>query len=420
MSYFVLADCNNFFVSCERLFNPKLEGHPVVVLSNNDGCVVARSAEAKCLGIPMGAPFFQIRDLCRTHNLIALSSNFPLYADLSDRVMQILIEAVPDIEIYSIDEAFLLFPSQQPIDELVRYCQEIRGRVKRWTSIPLSLGIAKTKTLAKLANRMAKKSTQSVFDLTNSINVTAALQQTDVGDIWGIGRRLKERLHTLGMRSAQKFVEMDPVRVRKLFGIMGERLWSELQGISCATIEEEQPKQSITCSRSFGKLIGSLDELAEPLATFVHNSCEKLRRQNSMARSLLIYCETMVDASVNRRGYYSQHIVLKAPSSDTSYMITEAKKGLSQIYQKGLLYKKCGIVLLDLINEGSVAPDLFTTNQDPKRSHLMHTIDELNARFGKKSVFFGAMGVDPKWTPSCENRSQEYTTCWEQLATARA
>lgn len=423
MTYFVLVDCNNFYASCERLFNPRLEAHPVIVLSNNDGCVVARSQEAKKLGIAMGEPFFKIKDLCRQHGVAVHSSNYQLYGDLSQRVMQLLAEMAPGIQVYSIDEAFLNFPATMPIEEVIARCIEIRRTIKRWVGLPTSLGIAPTKTLAKVANDLAKKDRErGIFDLSRMQE--EVLQAFAVGDVWGVGGRSEDKLRMMGIDTAWKLREASPQAIRRKMGVVGERIVLELRGISCLPLTDVQPKKSIACSRSFGRKVNDPQELSEALSTYVASACLKLRQQACCAQALCVYLEAIVDPQRGTRQHYSTTLPLPLPTNDTPQLIQVAKWCLKKLFRKQELYKKCGVILLDLIPETAVVPDLFDAI-DPKRRRLAETVDALNARFGRNTLFYAAMGVYPKgvvpaWKVRSERRSSRYTTCWEELAVAKA
>jgi DNA polymerase V len=418
MNHFVLVDCNNFYVSCERLFNPRLEGRPVIVLSNNDGCVVARSQEAKQLGIAMGAPFFKIKALCRQQSVVVCSSNYALYGDLSQRVMQLLAEMAPAHEVYSIDEAFLNFPATLPTPELIALCREIRRKIKRWTGLPTSLGIAPTKTLAKIANDCAKKDRErGIFELNDPAAQEALLPSYAIGDVWGIGGRWQEKWRALGIDTAWKLREMPPLVVRQKMGVVGERLVWELRGVSCLPLSEAtQPKQSIAYSRSFGRALSDEGELAEALSTYVANACLKLRRQEHAAQALSVYLEAIVDQS---RQPYSMTVSFPQPTNDTPAVITLAKACLKRLFRKGERYKKGGVILLDLLPEAKVAPDLFD-GLDPKQRQVATTVDALNNRYGRHTLFYGAMGVNASWKMRSERRSPRYTSCWQELAVAKA
>lgn len=413
-SYFVLADCNNFYVSCERLFNPKLEGRPVIVLSNNDGCIVARSQEAKQLGFKMGEPYFKVKDFCRRMGVAVYSSNYQLYGDISQRVMCILSGMAEEIEIYSIDESFLQY-FDIASDVLEVNCCEIRRIVKKWTGIPISLGIAPTKTLAKVAADYAKKNKAGVFNLSLPEIQKKILQDYPIEEIWGIGSRWKEKLYILGIRTAWEFREMDPVVIRRKMGVVGERMLWELRGISCLRLEEAVPKKSITCSRSFGKVVTESSELAEALSNYVNTACIKLRQQSSCAQAMCVFTESVFDSQTGARRYNSAAASFSMPTYDTPQIITKAKQCLMQLYRKGEQYKKCGIILLDLISEANIVPDLFLGGIDPKRSALMYAVDGINAKFGKNILFYGAMGVQQTWKMRSDKRSSYNTTSWKCL-----
>lgn len=416
---FVLLDCNNFFVSCERVFNPRLDKKPVLVLSNNDGCVIARSQETKDLGIPMGAPYFQVKDLCDRHNITIFSSNFSLYGDMSSRVMSILETMAPDIEVYSIDEAFLHFPDTEDAN-LYAYCIEIRQKIAQWLGLPVSLGIAPTKTLAKLANSKAKKDKTGVFDLRNEKVREDVLAQCPVRDLWGIGYNSDAKLRGLGIASAKAFRDMDLSFVRKQMGVVGERMVLELRGISCLELEEECSKQSITSSRSFGKPLNLFSDIAEALSTYVNTACVKLRQQESCAQALYVYLEASFDKETRQRERFSSVVSLPQPTNDTPQLITLAKTCLRRIFQEKRFYKKCGVVLLDLIDEKAIAPDFFQEKSDPKRRKLAETVDAINADRGKNTLFYGAMGVNPHWKMRCEKRSPAFTSSWDEILVVNA
>lgn len=418
---FVLADCNNFYASCERLFNPWLEGRPIIVLSNNDGCVVARSQEAKRLGIKMGEPYFQIKDTCRRQGIEVYSSNYQLYGDLSTRVMEVLAQHAPEIEIYSIDEAFLKYPNTFAGKGMYDRCVALKRTVKKWVGLPISLGIGPTKTLAKVANDLAKKNrVVGVFDLSDPVVQQEVLQKYDVGEVWGIGRSTKEKLKLLGIRTAWQLRESDPREIKRKLGIVGERIVWELRGVSCLPLEEVAPKKSITCSRSFGKVVTELPELFEAIATYVHTAATKLRQQKCCASALCVYVEGVFDERTGTRRHEQAVISFSVATSDTPTMITAAKHCLSGLFREGEHYKKCGVVLLDLVPATQVISDLFVESPDPRRVKLMQTMDALNARFGKNKLFYAAMGIDPAWKMRSDSCSRHYTTDWNDLATAIA
>ena len=417
MSIFVLADCNNFYVSCERLFNPKLEGCPVIVLSNNDGCVVARSQEAKQLGIKMGDPYFKIRDYCARMKIAVYSSNYKLYGDISHRVMSVLDSMAEEIEFYSIDEAFLQFSGNS--QGLFELCAEIRQKVSKWVGIPLSLGIGPTKTLAKIANFYAKKDRATgIFDLSCPSFQKEILQNFPVEEIWGIGRALSERLYAMGVRTAWEFREMEPLAIRKKMGVVGERMLWELRGVSCLSLAKPVPKKSITYSRSFGKIVDDLNELGEALSTFASGACVKLRRQKSSASALSVFLEAALKDGTRRQ--FATTSSFLQPTNDTAEIITAAKTCLAKLFSKTERYKKCGIILLDLIKDDLVIPDLFLAPPPSlKRKKLMDAVDALNAHYGKNVLFYGAMGVGHSWKMRSDKCSP-YSTEWDSLGLALA
>lgn len=421
MSHFVLVDCNNFYASCERLFQPSIEKRAVVVLSNNDGCVIARSQEAKQLGIQMGTPYFQIKKLCKERGIFVCSSNYQLYGDLSRRVMNILSEMAPEIQIYSIDEAFLRYPKEMTSEQVFEKCIEIRNLIKQWVGIPTSVGIAPTKTLAKAANALAKKDRLiGVFNLSSLEMQEKELKKFPIGDVWGIGSGLKAKLQAIGIHTAWEFQKADPLLIRKQLGVVGERMLWELRGISCLELEEVETKKSITCSRSFGKAVTRLSDLSEAIATFTTTASFKLRQQQCYAKTLGVYVETYLDLSSKMRGYESMVISLPQPTNETPQMISAAKCCIAKLFRQGQRYKKCGVILLDLILEANIPLDLFSEHVNPRRKLLAQAVDALNARFGKNAVFYGAMGTDPQWKMRSEYRSKHYTTDWQSLAIAKA
>jgi DNA polymerase V len=414
MSYFILADCNNFFVSCEKLFNPRLEGKAVIVLSSNDGCVVSRSQEAKKMGIKMGEPYFKIKDFCGS-KVVVFSSNFKFYGDISQRVMDVLLSTAEEMEVYSIDEAFLKFSEKRGHENLFQLGKEIQRKVKRWVGIPISLGIAPTKTLAKVANDMAKKDrTIGVFDLMSPKVQKEILLNYPIGEVWGIGSRLKERLYALEIRTAWEFREADPTLIRRKMSVVGERMLWELRGISCLPLDEPAPKKSICFSRSFGRTITDLEELAEALSSYVTGACVKLRAQNSCASAITVFLEAVLDSKEGTRRHYGMTTSFPQPTNHTPQMITAAKECLKKMFFKNESYKKCGIILLDLISEELVQPDLFLGSLNPKWRKLMDTVDTLNSYYGRNTVVYGASGINPSWKTRATKKSQNYTE-WKEL-----
>lgn len=420
MSYFILADCNNFYVSCERVFNPKLEKKPVIVLSNNDGCVVARSSEAKKLGIKMGDPYFKVKTLCELGRVIVYSSNYQLYGDLSQRVMDVLSSFSSDIEVYSIDEAFLKYSSDTPPEALFFKCIALRKKVRQWLGLPISIGFSQTKTLAKIANDLAKKNGDGVFDLTSPTTQKNVLQAYPIGDIWGIGHQSTEKLQRMGIFTAWDLREMDPQTIRQKLGVVGERILWELRGVSCLHLEKPTHKKSISCSRSFGKAVLDISELGEALSSFVDKACVKLRRQKSYTKSICVFLESIFNAKEGTRRYYNMSIDFPTPTNYTPRVIRAAKMCLKRLFQENEQYKKCGVVLLDLVSERGIIPDLFLDPIDPRQQILMQTVDAINGRHGKNTIFYGAMGINQAWKARCEKSSRHYTTDWDELAIAYA
>jgi len=415
MSIFSLIDCNNFYASCERVFNPYLEGKAIVVLSNNDGCIVARSQEAKKLGIPMGAPFFQWEKLCHKKILFAFSSNYALYGDMSNRVMTILQDFCPDLEVYSIDEAFLRFDGFNEKD-LVSYSAHIRKTVKAWTGLPVSIGIAPTKTLAKIANSIAKKKTvEGVFDLRNPTVCEDILSEFPVENIWGIGHGFAKRLKLLNIKTAKNLRDVNLKMIRENFSIVMERLVEELRGISCIPLEIIQPRKQIMSSRSFGKLVTNIHELEEAISHYTASACLKLRKQNSLAGGINIFLHTNHFREKEPQYGNSMSYKFPEPTCDNSYIISAAKKCLQKIYHSGFFYKKAGIMLLDLSPRTIKQFDLFSIRQN-KSDSIMKTLDSINEKIGENTLYFAAEGVQKSWRTRCSRKSPRYTTQWNELA----
>ena len=412
---YALVDCNNFYCSCERVFNPALEKKPMAVLSNNDGCIVARSNEIKALGIPMGAPMFQYKELLEKKRAIILSSNYQLYGDMSQRVMETLRQFTPSMEVYSIDEAFLRLEEFQRLD-LIKYCLEIRKTVKQWTGIPVSIGIAPNKTLSKVANHIAKKHTKTgVFDICKRSTQNEILANFPVGNIWGVGRQLSKKLNEMGINTALKLRDVDIVWARKHFTVVGERLVRELRGLSCLELEEVITKKNITSSKSFGKSVTDKRELMNAIANYATKACHKLRLQNSKAQGLYVYLRT--NPFRRQDPQYDNGITygFMEPSDDTTFIIQAARKCLEQIYSKGYKYHKAGIMLLDLVPSSYKQMEMFDTEETQSRSKLMKTIDVMNNSMGQDTIRFAAQGIYHPWARKCEHRTPRYTTNWDEL-----
>jgi len=424
-SAIALVDCNNFYVSCERLFQPKLEGRPLVVLSNNDGCVVARSQEVRALGIKMGVPWFQIKDFARQHGIIAFSSNYTLYADLSNRVMSVLANFSPRQEIYSIDECFLDLTGFTDI-QYGDYGQRIRATIKQWIGLPVCVGIGASKTLAKLANHLAKKRPEyaGVCDLT-SVSPTLRddlLAQIAVGEVWGVGTRTAEHLATLGIASVLDLRRAAPKAIRAQFGVVLERTVAELNGETCHVLETLAPaRQQIMVSRSFGSAVYALEALQQAVTTYVTRAAEKLRGQASLAGALQVFIRTNPFKPAARQYQRGLIVPLAMPSDDTLQLLRAAHAGLQHIYQPGFAYQKVGIVLTELIPAAQRPRTLFDDPAAQARSHiLMRTLDSINAKMGSHSLRLLGEGGGEGWRMRRARVSQAYTTNWDEIAVVRA
>jgi len=425
---YALVDCNNFYVSAERVFNPKLEGYPVVVLSNNDGCAVARSNEAKALGIKMGEPWFQLKPLVKRHGLVGLSSNYTLYGDMSARVMQVLRTFTPDVEVYSIDESFLrLERMRQMCPCLAVMGQAIRTQVQQWTGIPVCVGIAPTKTLAKLANHIAKKNARfgGVFDMTTypESELVSLLSTIDVGEVWGVGRRIAAKLNAMNIHTVEDLRRVSTNFIRLHFSVVLERTVAELQGISCLALEDvAPPKKQIVSSKSFGQMVMAESELGEALSTYVSRAAEKLRAQASVAGALQVFVMTNVFRETDPQ--YSNGIVipLPDPTNNTLKLVAAALFGLKRIYKPGYTYKKCGVMLMDLSPTHQRQTSLFSQVEDVARHSdaLMSVLDGINAKYGRDTLTVAAAGTQKSWTARAENKTSCYTTRWSELPKAWA
>lgn len=424
MATFALVDCNNFYASCERVFDPALEGRPVVVLSNNDSCVIARSNEAKTLGIAMGAPLFQIRDCVQRHDVAVFSANFSLYGDLSQRVMNVLADQAPRIEVYSIDEAFLDFGTMPGFD-LESCARQLRQTVRRWTGIPVSVGIASSKTLAKAANHAAKHDPGlgGVLDLRTFEQQTSLLATLDVEDVWGVGARWGKRLRELGLRTALQLRDADTNLIRQRFGVVLARTVLELRGVSCLPLEAvAPPRQQIVVSRTFGRRVTRFRELAEAVSSYLARAAEKLRRQHACAQTLSVFIHSSPYATGS---FYHKTatVTLPRPTQDTGLLIRHALQMLRSIYLRGPAYQKAGVMLLDLRPQGQSQAGLFFEDAhapDHRRDQLMNVLDEVNRRLGRGMIRFAAEGVRQDWRMRSQYRSMRYTTRWDELPLVKA
>ena len=412
-----LIDVNNFYVSCERVFNPKLVGKPVVVLSNNDGCAVARSNEVKALGIGMGAPWFKFKDLAKQHGIIGLSSNYALYADMSNRVMSILREYSPDQEVYSIDESFLDLTGFQSRN-LVNYGQHMRKRILKWTGLPVCVGIGATKTLSKLANHCAKKrpvfNSVCNFNTMSPVELDDLLGQVDVGEIWGVGRKLAPKLHALGFNTVLDLKRANPERLRQQFSVVMEKTIRELNGTVCIELEEISPaKKQILRSRSFGQPVRDYESLAQSITLYMSSAAEKLRRQQSYAGSVHVYIRTSPFKPDDPLYSNGMTIPLPSPTDDTMQLVNVALWALKQIYKPNYNYAKAGVMLSEIVSIEGVQTDLFSPSQaSPKSSALMSAMDSINRKMGKESIKLASEGFTRPWKMKQGNKSPSYTTKW--------
>ena len=418
MPVFALVDCNNFYASCEKLFRPDLKDTPVVVLSNNDGCVVARSREAKLLGIKMGVPVFQIKAEMQRHGILAFSSNYALYADLSSRVMRTLEEMAPRVEVYSIDEAFLDLTGIESAISLVEFGQQVRERIGHWIGITVCVGIAPTKTLAKLANHAAKKypATQGVVDLTNPDRQRRLLALVPVDDVWGVGRRLSKRLNALGITTALDLANASPRAIRDQFSAVLERTVRELNGESCIELEEIPPtKKQIVCSRSFGVKVTQFELLREAVCEYVTRATEKLRKEQQQAKVMTVFIRTSPFKDNEPQYSNSASGELLTPSCDTRDFIELANHLLKRIWKDGFRYAKAGVMLSDFYDPGMFQPGLFDDVSTRSNSQqLMSVLDTIN-QSGAGKVFFAGQGTKKDWSMKREHLSPAYTTRWDQL-----
>ncbi len=418
MPVFALVDCNNFYASCEKLFRPDLKDTPVVVLSNNDGCVVARSREAKSLGIKMGVPVFQIKAEMQRHGILAFSSNYALYADLSSRVMRTLEEMAPRVEVYSIDEAFLDLTGIGSAISLVEFGQQVRERIGHWIGITVCVGIAPTKTLAKLANHAAKKypATQGVVDLTNPDRQRRLLALVPVDDVWGVGRRLSTRLNALGITTALDLANASPRAIRDQFSVVLERTVRELNGESCIELEEIPPtKKQIICSRSFGAKVTQFELLREAVCEYATRATEKLRKEQQQAKVLTVFIRTSPFKDNEPQYSNSASGELLIPSCDTRDFIELANHLLKRIWKDGFRYAKAGVMLSDFYDPGMFQPGLFDDVSTRSNSQqLMSVLDTIN-QSGAGKVFFAGQGTKKDWSMKREHLSPAYTTRWDQL-----
>ena len=418
---FALVDCNSFYASCERVFRPDLAKTPIVVLSNNDGCVIARSYDAKPF-VKMGAPYFQIKDTLRRHGIVAFSSNYALYGEISQRVMTLIEGMVAGSEVYSIDEMFCDLTGQP--GDLTALGRLIREKVLRCTGIPVGVGIARTKTLAKLANHTAKRlqqQTGGVVDICGPFKRDWVLRNTAVSEVWGVGRRLNTHLQAMGIYSAMDLSNADPVTLRAKFSVVLERTARELAGVPCLELDEpDPPKQEICCSRMFGKRLTDLAPIKEAVASYTARAAEKLRAQGSMCKKMRIAVRTGMFNPDEAKYANGVLVELPYPTHDTLLMTNAATQAVERIYRPGYRYSKAEVLLLDLRQPGEYTDDLFAVTQPKRCEQLMQVLDTINGRWGRGTLRSATVPTAPDWGMRREFMSQSYTTRIDQLWTVRA
>lgn len=413
---YALVDCNSFYCSCERLGRPEIRTTPIVCLSNNDGCVIARTDEAKALGLKMGDPYFKIKDFLRKNGVLAFSSNYALYGDISSRVQQTIESMVPKVEVYSIDESFAdLTGMPEPLGDFAR---SLQARVKQWTGMPVGIGIGHTKTLAKAAqhaSKVYKKQTGGVVDLRADHAVEWLLNRMPTNDVWGIGRRLTEHLNSDGITTAWQLANVDPKTIRQRYGVTVERTVRELRGEACIELQEAEPdRQAICTSRMFGARVTSRGEMREAIASYMHRATQKLRQQRSLTSVFRLGIRT---SPFGDEPKYSNAVTVTPPfpTDDVLLLTRLASQALDAIWRDGFRYSKAEILLMDLRKRGEYTEDLFTPSQAPKSDDLMRTLDQVNRRFGKNAIHSGRMPLVPAWEMRRELMSKCFTTSVHQL-----
>jgi DNA polymerase V len=418
MTIYALVDCNNFYVSCERMFNPKLEGRPVIILSSNDGCAIARSNEAKECGVKMAQPLYQFTDIVKKHDIQVLSANFHLYTDMSNRVMQVLADMAPNTQQYSIDECFLDITGMT--DDLGEHGHAVRAKVKQWTGIPVGVGIAETKTLAKVANRIAKvsKKADGVLNLVGSQWREKALEMTEVGDVWGVGKQFTKKLNRNGIYTALDLTKQPDGWIRKEMGVGGLKTVRELRGEDCIGFESvPQPKQTTLVSRSFGQTITELDDLINAVTVFATTAAADIRRANLVSSSISVFMETN---RFSKEPQYapSQSVELSPASNNTKHIVRAAVQGVKQAYREGFKFKKAGVMLLDLVDADHAPQSLFDSH-NPRDDKLIEAFDQINRQQGPGSINFGTAGQPSAWHSASAFRSPRYTTEWSDIPTVK-
>jgi len=416
--YYGLLDCNNFYASCERAFRPDLRNVPIAVLSNNDGCIVARSAEVKALGIPNGAPLFKYQNEIKKHGIKIFSSNYALYGDLSNRIMNCIERVVPEVEVYSIDEAFMAWKGFRP-EQIAEQSKQLRADVLQWTSIPTSIGVSHTKALAKVANKIAKKTSKDgVYVLIDENDIREQLKKFAVGDLWGIGHRSAAKLARYGITTAEQFRNAPSKLIRKELTVTGLRVAEELRGIPCIVMEEAPPaKQCIASTRSFGKLVEDISLISEAVSTYTNRAVEKLRGQNSLASAITVFLRTNRFSELPQYGNSSTKILATA-TDFLPDLATAAQVALQEIYKAGYKYHKAGVMLHGISSKQVRQANLFSKSDIYAQDSVMEAFDKVNNRFGKHTLKLASQGTALEWQMRANLRSPEYTTRWEELPTA--
>ncbi|MCO7519196.1 MULTISPECIES: translesion error-prone DNA polymerase V subunit UmuC [unclassified Pseudomonas] len=413
---FALIDCNSFYASCERVFRPDLAKTPIVVLSNNDGCVIARSYDAKPY-VKMGEPYFQAKEKLRRHGIVAFSSNYALYGDMSERVMSLIESMVPAAEVYSIDECFADLTGVQ--GSLTQFGREVRAKVLRCTGIPVGVGIARTKTLAKLANHTAKRlqaHTGGVVDITDDFKRDWVLRNTEVKEVWGIGRRMTAHLEAMGIRMAMDLAKADPRMLRDKFSVVVEKTARELAGTPCLELDEaDPPKQEICCSRMFGKRLMELAPIKQAVATYTARAAEKLRAQGSVCKRMRVSIRTGMFNPDEAKYAKGALVELPYPTNDTMLLTRAATEAAAQVYRLGFRYSKAEVLLMDLRQPGEFSDDLFAVTQPAACDRLMSMLDEINGKYGRGTMRTASVPYTPDWGMRREMMSRSYTTRIDQL-----
>ena len=414
---FALADCNNFFASCERVFRPDLQGKPVIVLSNNDGCAVARSNEAKALGIKMGSPFFKIKHIVEKHNVAVFSGNMALYGDMSQRVRWVLEDFAPAVEVYSIDEAFLDLRGMDNVD-FDAYAKKISSECWRLTSIPVSVGIAPTKTLAKIASKLCKQypKLRGGCYMHRPQDIEKVLRKFPIEDVWGIGRRSCAKLLSMGVKTAWDYTQLPENAVRKLLALPGVRTWRELRGEPCIEFEDGfEAKQSICVSRSFAKEITDMEELSEQIANFASSMAEKLRQQRSVASEMAVFAYTNRFKDNEPQTYGNSLVHFEQPTNDQRTIVASAVAAAHELYKRGYGYKKAGVLATHILQESDLVRSLFEDSQAAEREHrITSALDAINGTFGRGTVKLAAQGSG-RIKSASEKQSPHYTTLWDDI-----